>query len=62
MRVAVRSQRYRSANAAQTPAIIRWACGRYMVRNGDAVNPELVAGAPQLGQKLADAGNGFPHW
>jgi hypothetical protein len=33
-----------------------------MVRSGDAANPELVAGAPQLGQKLADAGNGFPHW
>jgi hypothetical protein len=32
-----------------------------MVRSGEAENPELVAGAPQLGQKLADAGNGFPH-
>jgi hypothetical protein len=33
-----------------------------MVRNGDAVKPALVAGAPQLGQKVADAGKGFPHW
>jgi hypothetical protein len=33
-----------------------------MVRNGDAAKPETLAGAPQLGQKLADAGKGFPHW
>jgi hypothetical protein len=33
-----------------------------MVRNGDAVKTVLLAGAPQLGQKPADAGKGFPHW
>jgi hypothetical protein len=33
-----------------------------MVRNVDAAYPDTLAGAPQLGQKLADAGNGFPHW
>jgi len=33
-----------------------------MVRNGEAAKTELFAGAPQLGQKLADAGNGLPHW
>jgi hypothetical protein len=32
-----------------------------MVRNGDAAKPELFAGAPQPGQKLDEAGSGFPH-